>query len=255
VAPAGPALLATCPAWEGCFAHRHYPALARLQALPEVHPAPILVTTGGSSLSQPLPRCKPPAVLRSLPPRGGYVVPQTPWVTPYSLQFCRPARGAPPTPCRRSVPLVPPPVEAFVLHLQHKHRLCPCSSTYSSTPALFCPSLCPVSYIHTARAASAPYPHPRRVRPARGEPRARPARGMLHGTRARTRPATYVCGTALRRRNPARRCHEACEVRGALCSFFVDTHGSMDGLRGRFTALGPRLRINRCLAISIYHSH
>ena len=51
---------------------------AGLQA-PEVHPAPISVTTGGSSQQQ---KCKPPAVLRSLPPaalRGGCTAPQIPW--------------------------------------------------------------------------------------------------------------------------------------------------------------------------------
>jgi hypothetical protein len=74
---------------------------SKLQA-PEVHPAPISGTTGGSSLSQlpPPPKCKPPAVLRSLPPAAlpsfaGRVCgpPKN------ALKFCRPPVARTPGPC------------------------------------------------------------------------------------------------------------------------------------------------------------
>jgi hypothetical protein len=72
---------------------------------PEVHQAPISVTTGGSSLSLlPPKKCKPPAVLRSLPPaalRGGCVIPQT------QLQFYGLACGAPPRPLQFYVHCLP----------------------------------------------------------------------------------------------------------------------------------------------------
>jgi hypothetical protein len=65
LASAGPALSATCSAWEGRVLY--------WAAFTEVHPAPASVTTGGSSLSQLAPpkKCKPPAVLRAELASGG----------------------------------------------------------------------------------------------------------------------------------------------------------------------------------------